>query len=89
MSTDYERPSANRSLFVSYLALLLWAPIPLGSNRPWAWAILELWVFALAIWWLLDFARGKIRLSPALKGAWPALLCASLWLAYVLLQLLP
>lgn len=89
MSTDYARPPANRWLFVLYLTLLVWAPIPLGSNRPWAWAILELWVFALAIWWLLDLARGKTRLSPALKGAWPALLCASLWLAYVWLQLVP
>ncbi len=89
MSADYERPWANRGLFVSYLALLVWAPIPLGSNRPWAWAILELWVFALAIWWLLDFARGKTQPSQALKGARPALLCASLWLGYVWLQLLP
>ena len=89
MSTDYARPSANRGLFVCYLALLVWAPIPLGSNRPWAWAILELWVFALAIWWLLDFARGRTQLSGALKAARPALLCAALWLAYVWLQLLP
>ncbi len=89
MSTDYEQPWANRGIFISYLALLVWAPIPLGSNRPWAWAILELWVFALAIWWLLEFARGKTQLSQALKGAWPALVCASLWLVYVWLQLLP
>jgi O-antigen ligase len=89
MNADYERPPTNRWLFVLYLALLVWAPIPLGSNRPWAWAILELCVFALAIWWLLDFARCKTRLSPTLKGAWPALLCASLWLAYVWLQLVP
>jgi O-antigen ligase len=89
MSADYARPSANRWLFVLYLALIVWAPVPLGSNRPWAWAILELWVFALAIWWLLDFAYGKARLGPAFKGAWPALLCASLWLVYVWLQLLP
>jgi O-antigen ligase len=89
MTPDYERPSANRWPFVLYLALIVWVPIPLGSNRPWAWAILELWVFALSIWWLLDFARGKTSPGPALKGAWPALLCASLWLAYVWLQLLP
>ena len=89
MTSEYARPSVNRWLFVLYLALIVWAPIPLGSNRPWAWAILELWVFALAIWWLLDFARGNARLAAAFRGAWPALLCASLWLAYVWLQLLP
>jgi len=89
MSADYARPSQNRGLFFCYLALLVWAPIPLGSNRPWAWAILELWVFALAIWWLFDFARGKVQRSPALEAARPALLCAFLWLGYVWLQLLP
>ena len=89
MSTNHARPAANRGLYILYLAPIVWAPIPLGSNRPWGWAILELWVFALAIWWLLDFARGKTQLSQALKGAWPALLCASLWLVYVWLQLLP
>src|SRR5512141_1585842 len=89
MSTSHARPAAIRGLYVLYLALLMWAPIPVGSNRPWAWAILELWVFALAIWWLLDFARGKTCLNPTLKAAWPALLCAALWLAYVWLQLAP
>ena len=89
MTPEYARPSANRWLFVLYLALIAWAPVPLGSNRPWAWAILELWIFALAIWWLLDFARGKVYPGPAFRGAWPALLCAALWLGYVWLQLLP
>ena len=89
MSPDYAQPGENRWLFALYLVLIVWVPIPLGSNRPWAWAILELWVFALAIWWLLDFARGKTPLSPTLKCAWPALVCAALWLAYVWLQLLP
>jgi len=89
MSADYARPSANRGLFVCYLALILWAPIPLGSNRPWSWAILELWVFVLATWWLVAFARGKNPRNPVLNGAWPALLCGALWLGYVWLQLLP
>ena len=26
------------------VALLVWAPIPLGSNRPWAWSLLAVWV---------------------------------------------
>ena len=39
----------TRWIFVCYLALLVWAPIPLGSNRPWGWALLEFWVFLLAL----------------------------------------
>jgi O-antigen ligase len=89
MHADYERPAANRGLFACYLALIVWTPVPLGSNRPWSWTILELWVFALATWWLVAFARGKTHRDPALSGAWPALLCSGLWLGYVWLQLLP
>src|ERR1017187_503721 len=42
-------PAADRTIFVLFLALLVWAPIPLGSNRPWAWAILEAGIGSLAI----------------------------------------
>lgn len=28
--------------FYCFLALIFWLPIPLGSNRPWAWSILEI-----------------------------------------------
>ena len=89
MSADYEHPAANRGLFACYLALIFWTPIPLGSNRPWSWAILEIWVFALAAWWLVGFARGKNHRNPVLNCAWPALVCCGLWLGYVWLQLLP
>jgi hypothetical protein len=29
------------ALFWCWIALLIWAPIPLGSNRPWAWGPLQ------------------------------------------------
>ena len=75
--------------FILYLALLLWAPIPLGSNRPWSWAVLALWVLALALWWLAGIIRGKFALPTILRDARPVLLCGALWLCYVWLQLLP
>lgn len=81
--------AAPRTLFVGYLLLLLWLPLPLGSNRPIGWAALELWVFALAAGWLIACGRGKLPLRSAPRGAWPALLCCALWLAYVWLQMLP
>ncbi len=36
--------------FVVFLLTLAWAPFPLGSNRPWAWALLSL---LIATSWLL------------------------------------
>ncbi len=29
------------------VAMLVWAPVPLGSNRPWAWTLLALWAALL------------------------------------------
>jgi O-antigen ligase len=46
-------------------------------------------VFLLAIAWLAAFARAKAHRGPALKGAWPALLCGALWVGFVWLQLAP
>ena len=42
-------PKVEKSVFGLFLLLMLWLPIPLGSNRPWAWAILELTTFTLLI----------------------------------------
>jgi len=54
-SGDVSTPTIARppaGLFYAYLALLAWLPLPLASARPRAWAILEVWVFALAAAWV-------------------------------------
>jgi len=89
MSTPPSRSLFDHALFAGFLVLILWVPIPLGSNRPWSWAVLELWVFALMLGWLVAYVLGKAHTTPALRGAWPALLCGALWVTYVWLQLLP
>ena len=79
----------TRWIYWSYLALLFWAPVPLGSNRAWAWALLALWVLALALWWLVGAIRGRHTYPAVLYNAWPMLLVGVLWLAFVWLQLVP
>lgn len=88
MSPPRER-HAPFATFVAYLLLILWLPLPFGSNRPVAWGVAELWVFALTIVWLGQYFRGRIAPGPVLRSAWPVLLCLALWLAYVWLQRLP
>jgi len=83
------RPESTAWIFVLHLALLVWAPIPLGSNRASTWALLALWVLLLALWWLAGFIRGKYAYPAILRDAWPMLLCGLLWVVYVWLQLLP
>lgn len=80
---------ADRFLLWGFLALLVWLPLPLGSNRAWAWHLLELASFALVIGWLVLFIQNKVEASKALnKSHW--LLGSLLAFAGVmLLQLLP
>lgn len=87
--TARQRSDNSLWIFVHYLILLVWAPVPLGSNRSWAWALLALWVFALALAWLAGRIRGTHAHSEILHHAWPMLGCGLLWLGYVWLQLVP
>jgi O-antigen ligase len=43
----------NSILFYSFLSLIFWLPIPLGSNRIWAWGIIEIAAFSLLATYLL------------------------------------
>lgn len=76
-------------LFWAFLALLVWVPIPLGSNRPWAWMVLEVWAYVLAAAWLLAWAVGRVEVSDALRGAWPAWILLGAWLALQGLHVVP
>lgn len=55
----------RRFVFYGLLALIAIAPLPFGSNRPWAWSILSLWVGILvlldAIAAFADPVRGESR----------------------------
>jgi len=79
----------DRGLFLALVGLLVWAPLPLGSNRPWSYALLVLWVFGLAALWLWGAARGRWSLTPALKRAWPVLALLGAWVGYGLVQAVP
>ena len=86
------RPAEKASapgLFVAFLVLLVWLPIPLGSNRPWSWALMEVWVYLMAAVWLFKYARGRVVLSEPFRKARPALILFTLWLGYGILQMIP
>ena len=77
------------TLFIAFLILLVWLPIPLGSNRPWAWALMEVWVYIIAAAWLFKYARGRVVLTEPFRHARFALILFTLWLGYGLLQMIP
>ena len=76
-------------IFHLFLALIVWLPLPLASNRPWAWSIMEVWVFILVGASLWQIQQGKMQLPLALKAAWPVLLILGLDQLWVIFQLIP
>ena len=82
-------PKLESRLFLALLFLLVWLPLPLGSNRPWAEAIFEIWIALLLLLWLAGFQRNHVAAGEAFKGARPVLWLLAAWLGYVMLQLIP
>lgn len=72
-------PVNDRWVFAGLLVLLVWAPLPLGSNRVWAIGILLLVAFVLlagALWaWRSHFQQAQSRLS---RFRYPAGLLAAM-----------
>ena len=76
-------------MFWSWVTLLCWLPVPLGSNRSWAWAILEVGVFAVIASWYVAWLFGKVAVSkPFCRARWFIGLLA-IWLIYQAIYLIP
>ena len=84
-----EAKRADRWIFVCFLALLVWAPIPLSSKRQWASSILEAGLFGLGVAWLVLYALNLASLPRTFRRAWPALVLFGLWLLVLCVQVLP
>lgn len=78
----------DRWIFYGFLALLLWAPLPLASNRPWLWSLLGLCVFTLAFWWLVEYLRGRVKTTVAFRKAFFPFAILIFWLCLLCFQLM-
>lgn len=87
---DEVYPSPDfRGLFIAFVALVAWAPIPLGSNRAWSSGLLAGLALLLLGVWLTRYARRPF--SPRLsiyRPRWIVLLLVA-WACYPLVQLVP
>lgn len=76
-ATDPAQGVADRWVFYGLLALLVWAPLPLGSNRLWAIGLLLLIVSVLLLGALLAWWRYPVLAWQRLSlFKWPLLLLA-------------
>ena len=71
--------TAERGALVLFLALLVWAPFPLGSNRPWAWTLLELGLYLATALWTFAWMRRRHGSLQLLRAARPAFILLGLW----------
>lgn len=81
----------DKWLFFLFCTLIVWAPLPLGSNRFWSTALLQAWIALIAVFLFVFLAQKRIRISHALSqsGVAIALLFAIvLWSAFQLVPLL-
>ena len=89
MNDELRERRAGGWIFALFLALLVWTPIPLASNRPWAWSVMELGIFGLSAIWLALYALGRTHFPAALRRAWWAVGLFAAWLCVVAIQVIP
>lgn len=87
MASLHQAP--DRHLFFAFCLLIVWAPIPLGSNRVWAMQLLQMWIALISAGLCWQVGRGQLALAPALKKAWlPATILSGICL-WTIIQTLP
>jgi len=72
-----------------FLALVICLPLPLGSNRAWAWSIMEAWVFILAICTLISVYKNQLSLPKSFIAARPVLILLGVTLLWTGIQMSP
>jgi len=76
-------------IFISLLILIVWLPLPYGSNHAWAWSLMEVGIFSLSLVWLWQYLQGKQNLTPVFYKAFPILMIWCIWLIYITFQVIP
>ena len=77
------------TLLLGLMLLIVWMPIPLGSNRVGYWSLDEILIALLMLVWLIQFLRGKRAVPETFRAARPLYLLLGAWCVYVLLQCIP
>lgn len=83
------RMAVNTLLFRLLVAIVLLAPLPLGSNRPWSWSLLAVAVGLLLAVWSVRAATGRIPVPVPSAFLLPVGLPYALVLGWAALQTAP
>lgn len=80
--------SANTAVFRVLLAVVLLAPLPLGSNRPWAWTLMGVLVGLLLTAWAVLVLAGKARAPISFARIMPVAVPVGLVMGWAAVQTL-
>ncbi|MGC2165573.1 MAG: hypothetical protein WA632_06125, partial [Gallionella sp.] len=89
VSVNLKNLAFERNLFYGLLALLVWLPLPFGSNRIWAEAFFEIWIALLSIMWIVGWLRFAVYPGAAVSGARIMFWLFAAWLLYLLFMQVP
>jgi putative inorganic carbon (HCO3(-)) transporter len=81
--------SPDKPLFYAFCALLVWLPLPMASELPFAWSIMVIWVNLIFLIWCWLFLKNKLEITQSCRAAWFVLFLFGLWLLYIVFQLIP
>jgi len=77
---------SNTTVFRLVLAVVLLAPLPLGSYRPWAWSLLAVVVGVLLLLWCATVLAGKARAPVPTDRLWAAVIPFALVMVWAFVQ---
>lgn len=83
------RSRSDTSLFVFLLICLVWVPLPLGSNRPWAMHLFELMSFGALLRWVWLYQSAKVDTSVVYQKSRVVIVSLGLFALAQALQLIP
>jgi len=86
---DYSKINIEKTVFYFFLALLVWMPLPVGSNRVVFLSIAEIWLFVLALIMLLLYKKEKLFISDVLNKSKSINKLFIIYLVFLFLQLIP
>lgn len=78
--------TGNGILFRLLLGLVVLAPIPFASHRPWAWSLLAIATGLLLLLWGWLWASGRVRLPVGWPRLWRLLVPFALLIGWIILQ---
>ncbi|MCJ8297029.1 MAG: hypothetical protein MJK15_21775, partial [Colwellia sp.] len=78
--------TSTDKLFYAFLLLLIWIPLPLGSNLPWASMLLGIFSLTLCVIWIGLYLLKRVKLSRSFKKARYALVLLGLAQGFVAYQ---